>query len=101
MLPAYDKNFPNKSKQTSGCVYVNLINIKSRNYNNDYKHQGQCIFGYLMNMWLNLPKDCDYWVFIFEHYKYHKLGHKEYHIAERKKSLMAFQAWKLCKTKGA
>jgi len=99
-LPAYDKNFPNKNKQTEGCVFIGLINTKFKNYNDDYKHRGQSIFSYLMNMWLNLPNDCDYWEFIFQHYKYHKRGNKEYHIAEGKKSSMVFQAWKLCKTKG-
>ena len=74
---------PNKDKKDpSGVVYLDLINTKFKDYNKEYRRYWLVEgipFNYFMNMWRDLDYDCDFWVFLLEHYKYHKQGHNEYH----------------------
>ena len=70
---------PNMNKKDpSGVVYLDLINTKFKDYNKEYR-RNNCAFTYLMNMWRELDYDCDFWVFLLEHYKYHIHNHKNYH----------------------
>ena len=74
---------PNKDKKDpSGVVYLDLINTKFKDYDKEYRRYWLVEgipFNYLMNMWRDLDDDCDFGVFLLEHYKYHKQGHNVYH----------------------
>jgi len=70
--------YPNKNKKDPcGCVYVDLINTKFKDYHKEYRRD--IPFNYLMRMWRNLFDDCDFWVFLLHQYKYHIHGHYKYH----------------------
>ena len=73
--------YPNKNKKDpSGVVYVDLINTKFKDYHKEYRHPDlvrDIPYNYLMRMWRELDYDCDFWVFLLEHYRYHIHGHKK------------------------
>jgi len=78
---------PNMNKKDpSGIVYLDLINTKFKDYNKEYRRNNDA-FIYLMNMWRELDYDCDFWVFLLEHYKYHIHNHKNYHKIREHRAL--------------
>lgn len=82
---------PNMNKKDpSGVVYLDLINTKFKEYNKEYRRYwlvSGTPFNYLMNMWRELNYDCDFWVFLLEHYKYHIHNHKNYHKIREQRAL--------------
>jgi len=82
---------PNMNKKDpSVVVYVDLINTKFRDYNKEYRKIGYIDgipYNYLMNMWRELPDDCDFWEFLLGHYKYHIHKHKNYHMIREQRAL--------------
>ena len=77
-------------KDPCGVVYLDLINTKFKDYNKQYRRYwlvGGTPFEYLMNMWRELDYDCDFWIFLLEHYKYHIHNHKNYHKIREQRAL--------------
>jgi len=82
---------PNMNKKDpSGVVYVDLINTKFKDYNKEYRNESRCDgtpFNYLMNMWRELDYDCNFWVFLLEHYRFHIHNHKNYYKIKEQRAL--------------
>ena len=83
---------PNMNKKDpGGVVYVDLINTKFKDYNKEYRRYwlvSGTPFNYLMNKWRELYYDCDFWVFLLAHYKYHIHTHKNYHKINEQRALI-------------
>jgi len=75
-------------KDPCGVVYLDLINTKFKYYYLEGKFsRNKEPFNYLMNMWRELYYDCDFWVFLLEHYRYHIHNHKNYHKITEQRAL--------------
>jgi hypothetical protein len=80
---------PNMKKKPvggSGIVYLDLINTKFKDYNKEYRNDSTtCPFTYLGKMWRELDYDCNFWVFLLEHYRFHI--HQNYHELREQRAL--------------
>ena len=96
---------PNKDKKDpSGVVYLDLINTKFKDYEKEYRRYWlvdglviETAFTYLMNTWRDSDNDCDFWVFLLKHYKYHKQGHNEYYKINQNKLRKIFNNFRVKK----
>jgi hypothetical protein len=80
---------PNMNKKDpSGVVYLDLINTKFKDYNKEYRNDSTtCPFTYLGKMWRELDYDCNFWVFLLEHYRFHIYNHKNYYKIKEQRAL--------------
>ena len=83
--------YPNRDKKNPcDVVHLDLINTKFQNYKKGYRHHwldSGTPFNYLMNMWRDLDFNCNFWVWLLEHYRFHIHGHYNYFKFKEQRAL--------------